>query len=97
MSQTYLIKNKAGNIINTIIADESFVKNNFDFFEEKKPSDFELQENARKWRDAELLNTDRIAMVWDWPNRDAYLVYRQKLRDWPATENFPDTRPELVI
>jgi hypothetical protein len=97
MSQTYLIKNKAGDVINTIIAEETFVKDNFDYFEKQKPTDLEVEQDARKWRDAELVSTDNIAIIPDWPNRASYLVYRQALRDWPATENFPDTRPTLGV
>lgn len=50
---------------------------------------------ARKWRDEELLRTDVAATVSDFPNADAVLAYRQLLRDWPSTSDFPDTRPEL--
>ena len=50
---------------------------------------------ARKWRDEELLRTDVAATVSDFPNADAVLAYRQLLRDWPATEDFPHIRPEL--
>lgn len=49
------------------------------------------------WRDSELAATDWIVSITDHPQHAEYLVYRQALRDWPATENFPDTRPELVI
>jgi len=97
MSQTYLIKNKAGDVINTVIADEDFVKNNFDYFEKQKPSNFELEQDARKWRDEELVSTDNIAIIPDWPNRASYLIYRQTLRDWPATPDFPDIRPTLGV
>lgn len=59
----------------------------------------ELVENllieAREWRDKELEETDRMAQVPDWPNRDKYLAYRTKLRDWPSTEDFPNTRPVM--
>ena len=52
---------------------------------------------ARKWRDEELLRTDVAATVSDFPNASAILVYRQALRDWPASEDFPDVRPEVEI
>lgn len=52
-------------------------------------------EEARKWRDEELLRTDVAATVSDFPNADAVLAYRQVLRDWPATEDFPHTRPMM--
>lgn len=47
------------------------------------------------WRNEELQRTDIAATVSDYPNAEAILVYRQALRDWPATDAFPDTRPEL--
>lgn len=56
----------------------------------RKPSP---ERAARKWRDSELERTDIIAQTSDWPNRDAWLTYRTILRDWPASEDFPDTRP----
>lgn len=53
---------------------------------------FVLEKN---WRNQELSRTDKIAQTPDWPNREAILEYRQKLRDWPSTEDFPKTRPEI--
>ena len=50
---------------------------------------------AREWRNLELMQTDNIAQIPDWPNRDKYLAYRTKLRDWPSTSDFPDTKPTL--
>lgn len=50
---------------------------------------------AREWRNSELINTDMISQIPDWPNRDKYITYRTKLRDWPSTSDFPDTKPEL--
>ena len=52
-------------------------------------------DKARFWRDMELKNTDTMASIPDWPNRDKYLAYRTKLRDWPSTSDFPDTKPTL--
>ena len=56
-----------------------------------KFADFISQDAIR----AELEATDNAAQTPDWPNRDNILTYRQALRDWPATADFPDTRPEL--
>lgn len=50
---------------------------------------------AREWRNVELMDTDIIAQIPDWPDRDKYLAYRTKLRDWPSTSDFPDTKPTL--
>ena len=53
------------------------------------------EQKARRWRDEELARTDIAATVSDYPNAEAILTYRQALRDWPATDDFPDTRPEV--
>lgn len=50
---------------------------------------------ARAWRDEQLVDTDWIVPLSDHPQRDAYMAYRVSLRDWPSTENFPNTKPEL--
>ena len=50
---------------------------------------------AREWRNVELMDTDIIAQIPDWPDRDKYLAYRTKLRDWPSTSDFPATKPTL--
>ena len=52
-------------------------------------------DEARSWRDSELGRSDWIVSISDHPQRDAYISYRTALRDWPASENFPETRPEL--
>ncbi len=94
----YNIKDADGNIINTINADAEFVEANFDHYElyvEPTPPEPTAEETARMWRDSELSATDYIVPLTDHPQRSAYMVYRQALRDWPATADFPDTRPEL--
>jgi hypothetical protein len=53
----------------------------------------ELEDEAREWRDLELQATDFIVPLTDYPNRDAWITYRQELRDWTVTEDFPDTKP----
>jgi len=57
---------------------------------------------AIRWRNDELARTDIAATVSDYPNAAAILVYREALRQWPATNEageyingFPDTRPEV--
>ena len=98
----YNILDAEGNILNTIVSDADFVEANFDYFEECSNPDPEpappeptAEEEGRQWRDSELSATDRASQTPDWPDRDNILTYRQALRDWPSTENFPDTRPEL--
>ena len=53
------------------------------------------EETARSWRDQELQATDFISTITDHPQHAAYKTYRTKLRDWPSTSDFPDTKPTL--
>ena len=53
------------------------------------------EQKSRTWRNAELARTDIAATVSDYPNAAAVLAYRTALRDWPSTEDFPATQPEL--
>jgi len=58
-------------------------------------TDEEKKEEARAWRNNELQSTDLISLITDHPDHAKYKTYRQKLRDWPSTSDFPDTMPEL--
>ena len=94
----YNIKDADGNITNTINADAEFVEANFDHYElwvEPTAPEPTAAEEARQWRDAELSSTDTAAQTPDWPNRDNILTYRTALRNWPASDDFPATRPTL--
>ena len=94
----YNIKDADGNILNTINADAAFVEANFDHYElyvEPTPPEPTAEEAARMWRDMELSATDYIVPLTDHPQRAAYMTYREALRDWPSTDSFPATRPEL--
>ena len=94
----YIIKDADGNITNTINADAEFVEANFEHYEEwvaPTPVEPTAEESERMWRDRELSSTDKTAQTPDWPNRDNILAYRTALRNWPSTEDFPATRPEL--
>ena len=53
------------------------------------------EELAREWRNQELLASDWIMSVSDHSQLDAYKTHRTKLRDWPNTSDFPDTKPTL--
>lgn len=89
---------EGGNVINTIVADAEFVEANFDYYEVYEapaPPTPSAEDSGRMWRDRELDTTDRSAQTPDWPNRDNILTYRQALRDWPSTSDFPDTKPTL--
>jgi hypothetical protein len=94
----YIIKDADGNITNTIVADAEFVEANFEHYELyvaptlPEPT---AEEEGRMWRDSELASTDYIMPLTDHPQRDAYIIYREDLRQWPSTDSFPATRPEL--
>ena len=53
----------------------------------------QLEKEGREWRDSKLKKTDFIVPTTDYPNHAAWLTYRQQLRDWTATDNFPNTKP----
>jgi len=94
----YIIKNESNEEVNRIVADLAFVEANYaGRYEEAATatSPVSAEGAARLWRDEELESTDKAAQTPDWPNRDNILTYRQALRDWPSTSDFPATRPEL--
>ena len=55
----------------------------------------QIEQQAKEWRDSELKATDSLALLPDYPNTQALLAYRQALRDWPSTPEFPNTKPEM--
>ena len=101
----YIIKESNGTVINPA------VKGSFDFFKEiypdkviekiEKPtlSSKEIteqeQQEAKDWRNAELDRTDMFYLLDDYPDKDKLKTYRQALRDWPSTSDFPDKKPTL--
>lgn len=51
-------------------------------------------EKERAWRDSELLRTDSMLQD-DRPDIEAIKTYRQLLRDYPDSKEFPEgTRPK---
>ena len=63
--------------------------------EPTEPTDSEIAQAAKEWRDQELITTDYIVPLTDHPQHAAYITYRAALRAWPATSDFPATRPVL--
>jgi len=59
------------------------------------PTASEIAQVARDWRDGELSVTDYIVPTTDHPQHAAYIAYRAALRAWPASSDFPATRPVL--
>jgi len=97
MSNLWVIKDTDGNITNPCIkGEESWVKANFDHVEAfVAPTTPEptAEEEARMWRNNELLATDNTPS--DHSQYDAIIGYRVSLRSWPSQESFPATRPTL--
>jgi hypothetical protein len=83
-------------VVDSIVADADFVatlKGTWKLRDAPVPETEE--EIARNWRNEELYSTDWIVPLTDHPERNDYITYRTKLRDWPSTSNFPDTKPTL--
>jgi hypothetical protein len=96
----YEILDAEGNVINTVVANEDFVSANYENYRSFVPlqeAPRSKEDTEREWRDSELAATDKFVPVTDHPQHAEYLAYRQALRDWPTTEEFPDTRPTLGI
>ena len=95
----YIIKDADGNITNPCIkASAEFMEANFEHYElcvDPTPAEPTAAEEARMWRNGELLSTDTASQTPDWPNRDNILLYRTALRNWPSTSDFPATRPVI--
>ena len=68
-----------------------------DFYENgiffKPPIPPITEDKAREWRDIELKRTDFIVPLTDYPNYTSWITYRQELRDWTVTDDFPETKP----
>ena len=95
------ILNEAGEVENIIVASLSFVEANYTSFREaEEPTKGPVktkEEEEREWRNSELFRTDSLMLLSDYPYKEQLTAYRQALRDWTATEDFPDTRPTLGI
>ena len=101
MSNLWTIKDADGNVTNACIkATEEFVAANFDYYEAfvaPEPAALTDVQEGRSWRDLQLISTDTASQTPDWPNRDNIIIYRAALRAWPASSDFPATRPELGV
>lgn len=93
----YIIKDAEGKVINRIVASEEFVAERYEHYEEEIPPEEDPALQARMWRDGELARTDMLMLVPDYPSKETLLLYRQTLRDWPASESFPHTYPDVLV
>ena len=82
---------------NAIILTDDIVKIGYTYdgtnFSAPVKTQEQLETEGRAWRDLELRETDFIVPLTDYPNHAQWLTYRQELRDWPTTDNFPNTKP----
>jgi hypothetical protein len=60
-----------------------------------KKRDISQNEIERQWRDEELVRTDHFVALPDYPKKTQLIAYRQALRDWPESADFPDKKPVL--
>ena len=90
----YITKNKntVSGIYNSM---RELAESNLSDDEILEVTDEELQALQIKWRDIELSNTDYIIPITDHSLHNAYIAYRQELRDWPSTSDFPNVKPTL--
>lgn len=56
----------------------------------KQPTQEDIENEERKWRNSQLSSTDWIVSITDHPQRASYLVYREELRDYPQQSDFPN-------
>lgn len=93
----YIIKDDNGNKINRLVATEAFVSSHYKNYEEEIQPEEDPSIVAREWRDLELARTDMLMLLSDYPNKEALVSYRQILRDWPSTPDFPDNYPDPLV
>jgi len=84
-----------GDLLRYIYPSGAIVEKNF--YAHQEPSQDEVLNMERQWRNRELKGTDWIVSVTDHPQHASFLVYREQLRDYPSQADFPDgdrpTRP----
>jgi hypothetical protein len=56
----------------------------------QEPTQEDIENEERQWRNKELGGTDLIVSVTDHPQHAEYLTYRQELRDYPQQADFPN-------
>jgi antirestriction protein len=95
---SYKVTYADGNV-RRIIASEEYCKGiegaSYELIKPPEPTEGQIKAFHRDWRNEQLARTDFIVPLSDHPQRSVYMAYRTKLRDWPSTSEFPDTRPTL--
>tara|TARA_R100000544_G_C2218337_1_gene55924 strand:+ start:203 stop:535 length:333 start_codon:yes stop_codon:yes gene_type:complete len=100
---TYIIKNSNEDPVREIVADELFfastpltaIHPDATSYVRKIFVGVSLTPEgvARTWRDEELNKTDWIEAVPKHSFHSSIMGYRDSLRDWPSTEEFPSVQP----
>lgn len=60
------------------------------YIENLPPTQDDIINEEKQWRNSELKSTDWIVPVTDHPQREAYLAYREELRNYPQQSDFPN-------
>ena len=95
-----IIKIVKDGVENQIIGDLDWAKSVYpdhtcEVVDEPTSEDQTTEQQAREWRDSELVRTDSLFGLTDHPDHSKIVDYRKALRDWPSTSDFPDTKPTL--
>ena len=95
-----IIKIVKDGVENQIIGDLDWAKSVYpdhtcEVVDEPTSEDQTTEQQAREWRDSELVRTDSLFGLTDHPDHSKIVEYRKALRDWPSTSDFPDTLPTL--
>ena len=97
---TYKITHKDGST-NQIVGGETFCKEvtkdggSYELIPPHTLDQEQINDIAKDWRNGELAKTDTLYLLDDYPDKDKLKAYRQALRDWPSTADFPDKKPTL--
>jgi len=95
-----IIKIVKDGVENQIIGDLDWAKSVYpdhtcEVVDEPTSEDQTTEQQAREWRNSELVRTDSLFGLTDHPDHSKIVDYRKALRDWPSTSDFPDTLPTL--
>ena len=95
-----IIKIVKDGVENQIIGDLDWAKSVYpdhtcEVVDEPTSEDKTTEQQAREWRDSELVRTDSLFGLTYHPDHSKIVDYRKALRDWPSTSDFPDTLPTL--
>ena len=100
---TYIIRNSNEDPLREIVADELFfvstpltaIHPDATSYVRKIFANPDITDEyvATVWRNEELNNTDWIEAIPKHSFYSSIISYRQTLRDWPSTTDFPSVRP----